>query len=377
MYPRPDRVSDARARLVTAQAIVAPLPWAVMLIGLVVNQIALSVNDRETPAILLTALTIFFPLLVLRLALAAFLHPGRRMALLILLAAILTWSLGSISVNAAREAGDAEFPGRGEWLFLISYLGMAGYLLRDVDRRQSRPARAWLDIVIICGGTACLASLLLVMPVRIASHQEGVSLLLALIYPLADLILALVVLGQSLMQTRIDRRKSWMIGTSFVLLACADSGFALQASANTYDFGNLSYGVWGVGFSLLVAAACRPAQTVIRAVPKAAGSPLLVGAGLVALAVLAIRPDDTLAYYTLPPAVLTLASVAARMALALRDANQATEAFALSHTDDLTKLPNRRAVRAWLTSGLDARTPMALMLLDLDGFKEINDPGGG
>ncbi|MET1037200.1 MAG: bifunctional diguanylate cyclase/phosphodiesterase [Aeromicrobium sp.] len=359
-----------------AQTIAAPLPWIVMLIGLVINQIALSVNDRETPEILLTALTIFFPLLVLRLVLAAIGNPGRRTTLLLLLAAIVTWSLGSISVNAARGDGAAQFPGPGEWLFLISYLGMAGYLLRDVDRRQSRPARGWLDIIIICGGTACLASLLLVMPIRIASHQEGISLLLALIYPLADMILALLVLGQSLMQTRIDRRKSLMIGIAFVLLACADSGFALKVSASTYDFGNLSYALWGGGFTLLVAAACRPEQTLMRAVPKVAGTPILVGAGLVALAVLAIRPDDTLAYYTLPPAVLTMATVAARMALALRDANRATEAFALSQTDDLTKLPNRRAVRSWLSRGLENRTPMALMLLDLDGFKEINDSLG-
>jgi diguanylate cyclase (GGDEF)-like protein len=131
-----------------------------------------------------------------------------------------------------------------------------------------------------------------------------------------------------------------------------------------------------VGFALLVAAACRPEQTVIRAVPKSSGTPFLVGAGIVALTVLSIRPDDTLAYYMLPPAVLTMAAVAGRMTLALRDANRANEAFALSQTDDLTKLPNRRAVRAWLANGIADRRPLALMLLDLDGFKEINDSLG-
>jgi diguanylate cyclase (GGDEF)-like protein len=365
----------ARPRIAAAQHVVAPLPWAVMLVALVVNQVAESL-DRPTPAILLTALGLFFPLLILRLVLVAILRPRRRLTLLLLIAAIAAWSLGSILVNAARVDERAEFPAPGEWLFLISYLGMIGYLLRDVDRRQSAQARGWLDVVIICGGTACLAFLLLVTPVQAASHQEGVSLLLALIYPLADIILALLVLGQSLQQTRIDRRKSWMIFLGFVLLAGADSGLALQVSASTYDFGNLSYALWGAGFSVLVAAACRPEQSVIRAVPKPTGSPVLVGAGLVALMVLAIRPDDTLAYYMLPPAVLTMAAVAGRMTLALSDANRANEAFALSQTDDLTKLPNRRAVRAWLSHGIVDREPLALMLLDLDGFKEINDSLG-
>ncbi|MET0928707.1 MAG: bifunctional diguanylate cyclase/phosphodiesterase [Aeromicrobium sp.] len=366
--------TPVRSRIAVGEAIVAPLPWAVVITSLLVNQVAQWLGRSDTESILLASLTIFFPLLVLRLALAAVVYRGRRTPLLLLLAAIASWSLGSISVNGAGT--DTEFPASGEWLFLISYLGMIGYLLRDVDRRQRRPARASLDIVIICGATACLASLLLVTPIRVASHQEGLPLLLALIYPLADVILALVVLGQSLMQTRIDRRKAWMIGAAFVLLACADSGLTLQASATTYDFGLISYTLWGAGFALLVAAACRPAQTVMRAVPKAAGTPILVGAGIIALAALTIRPDDTLAYYTLPPALLTMAAVAARMALALRDANRANEAFALSQTDDLTKLPNRRAVRGWLAEGLVDRRPHALMLLDLDRFKEINDSLG-
>lgn len=360
----------------TAHKIVTALSWAVLIVGLSANQFAQSVAHLNSPAILLTSLSIFFPLLVLRVALAAGLSPGRRTTLFLLMGAVATWSLGSISVNAARLEAEATFPASGEWLFLVSYLGMAGYLLRDVDRRQARPGRAWLDIAIICGGTFCLASLLLILPVQLASDLKGVPLLLALIYPLADVMLALVVLGQSILLARSDRRKSLMLGTAFLLMACADSGFALQVSAQTYDFGNLSNVLWGGSFALLISAACRPGQLAIRAVPKAAGTAILVGAGVVALAVLAIRPDNTLSYYILPPAVLTMAAVAGRLALALRDANRANEAFALSHTDDLTKLPNRRAVRSWLSQGLADRKPLALMLLDLDGFKEINDSLG-
>jgi len=363
-------------RAATAQRVVARLSWAVLILGLPINQVVQTVAHQSSPAILLLSLAIFFPLQLVRVSLAVSTSPGRRASLLLLLGAIAAWSVGSIWVNAAQFDEKTHFPAPGEWLFLISYLGMAGYLLRDVDRRQPRPARSWLDIAVICGGTSCLASLLLVTPIQQASGQEGISLLLALLYPLADVILALVVLGQSLLLARSDRRKSLMMGAAFLLLACADSGFALQVSARTYDFGNFSIALWGCAFALLVGAACRPEQSVIRAVPRTAGTPILVGAGIVAMAVLTIRPDDSLAYYTLPPAVLTMAAVAWRLALALRDANHANEAFALSQTDDLTKLPNRRAVRAWLSDSLADRTPLSLMLLDLDGFKEINDSLG-
>ncbi|MFS3130048.1 putative bifunctional diguanylate cyclase/phosphodiesterase [Nocardioides sp. Bht2] len=358
------------------QTFVAWLSWAVLIVGLSANQIAQMMEFEKSPAILLTSLAAFFPLLVLRLVLTAVLSPSRRGPLLLLSAAVATWSLGSMLVNAARLEANAHFPAQGEWLFLISYLGMAGYLLGDVDLRSQRPARGWLDVAVICGAVSCLASLLLVTPIRLASNQEGASLLLALIYPLADSALAMTVLSQSLLLSRSDHRKSLMLGAAFVMLASADSALALQVSARTYDFGNLSNALWGGAFALMVAAACRPKRAVIRAVPKEAGTAVLVGAGALALAELTVRPDDTLAFYTLPPAVITLGCVAARMILALRDANRASEALALSMTDDLTKLPNRRAVRTWLTEGLEKRQPMALMLLDLDGFKEVNDSLG-
>lgn len=359
-----------------AHRVVAITMWVVLVGGLAANLVAQRASYRTGQAILLTTLGAFFVLLLLRLALAVRLYPSRRVPLSLLLATVATWSLGSMSVNAASLEEQTHFPGPGEWLFLLSYLGMAGYLVMDVDRRPARAARSWLDIAVIGGATSCLASLLLVTPIRFASGAEGVSLLLSLLYPLADLALALVVLGQSLLQTRTDRRTSLMMGAAFVSLACADSGFALQVSTPTYDFGFTSNALWGGGWALLVAAACRPRQRIMRAIPRVAGTGVLVSAGVVALAVLTIRPDDTLAYYTVPPAVVTMAAVGARMVLALRDANVAAEAVALSETDDLTKLPNRRAVHARLASCLQGHRRQALMLLDLDGFKEINDTLG-
>ena len=366
----------ASPRVAFAERLVAAMSWAWLIVGLLVNQVAQSAAHATSQVILLTTLTIFFPMLLVRLVLAVRLYPGRRAALFLLLAAVATWALGSMSVNAQAGEGRPHFPAPGEWLFLVSYLGMAGYLMLDVDRRQLRATRGWLDIAVICGGTSCLASLLLVTPIQLASGQEGVPLLLALIYPLADMVLALAVIGQALLDLRSDLRKSLMLGVAFVLLACADSGFALQASARTYDFGNVSNALWGGAFALLVAAACRPERPVLRALPKTPGTAILLGAGAAATAVLLIRPDEALAFYTLPPALLTMVTVAWRMGLALRDANRATEAFALSQTDDLTKLPNRRAVRVWLENGLPQGRPLSLMLLDLDGFKEINDALG-
>jgi diguanylate cyclase (GGDEF)-like protein len=64
------------------------------------------------------------------------------------------------------------------------------------------------------------------------------------------------------------------------------------------------------------------------------------------------------------------------MAVALRDAQGAAEALRLSRTDELTGLPNRRAVLSDLDAGLRDDRPLGFMLLDLDGFKDINDSVG-
>lgn len=51
-------------------------------------------------------------------------------------------------------------------------------------------------------------------------------------------------------------------------------------------------------------------------------------------------------------------------------------AEARSETDPLTGLPNRRYLERWLPEALDTRAPVCVALLDLDGFKRVNDDLG-
>jgi diguanylate cyclase (GGDEF)-like protein len=62
---------------------------------------------------------------------------------------------------------------------------------------------------------------------------------------------------------------------------------------------------------------------------------------------------------------------------ALRDARgQAVRASHLAAHDDTTGLPNRRALLARLRAVLTGDAPLGVVLLDLDGFKAVNDTYG-
>jgi diguanylate cyclase (GGDEF)-like protein len=95
-----------------------------------------------------------------------------------------------------------------------------------------------------------------------------------------------------------------------------------------------------------------------------------------AVLLLVLRPEGLVGLAVALPAVITLTATAARMVIALRESNAAGEAFQLARTDDLTGLPNRRALLRAVDGALGGREPFALMLIGLDGFKEVNDTLG-
>jgi diguanylate cyclase len=75
--------------------------------------------------------------------------------------------------------------------------------------------------------------------------------------------------------------------------------------------------------------------------------------------------------------VLLLCVIAAeRVAASRRHRRDLAGARRLARTDDLTGLANRRALLARLTEALTTGRPFVLLLIDLDGFKAVNDTYG-
>jgi diguanylate cyclase len=326
--------------------------------------------------ILLPAMLLIFTFPVSRLAVAAVRRPERRFALLALTGALALWAAGFTQVNTPAPADG--YPAPGEVFFLASSLALAGHLFLDHSDRVRPTAADWLEAAVTGGGAVCLVALAVLEPFADEFARRGAPLLLALVYPAVDAMLLGVVIAQVVLRRRVLSTATWILAAALLLLLAADAGDAVtDIETGTYAFGLVGVVCWCLAYVLLAESACRPRIEPQRETrdSAAAGWITLTAAGA-ALAVLTFQPLGPARAYVAAPAVLTVLAAGARLALALRDARNAATAYRLSRTDDLTGLPNRRAVVSDLAAGMATDAPLTVVLLDLDGFKEINDSLG-
>ncbi len=269
----------------------------------------------------------------------------------------------------------------GLWLSLypLSYAGIVGFArLRD---QRSLPAGVWLDGVIAGGGIAALGAALVFGPILASATGRATAVATELAYPIADLLLAALVVGVlALRGWRIDR--TWaLLGGGFLLLAVADCMYAAQVA----DGASQASPITDLFYLLAVALLALSAWQTDAGGPSdriSSWSVLSVPAGFTVLALGVLLYDhihrvNQLAFGL---ATVTLVAAAARLVLAFRDIRGLAEARRLAATDDLTSLPNRRDFMRRAGNAIDAGDlsgeSVSVLVLDLDNFKELNDTLG-
>ncbi len=304
-----------------------------------------------------------------------------RAAWLVMGLGLLAWAAGEITwMELYRGNPHAAAPSVADVLYLSFYpASYMALLLLARSRTDSFRSSLWLDGAIAALTLAALVATLAFQPIVDATHGGTAEVAVHLAYPIGDLLLlGLVVVVFGLNGWRPD--PVWLLlGGGLALTAVADGLYLFQSATDQYVQGTLLDIAWPASALLVAVAAWQPARRritiqdwLIVAVP--------VGCGLVAVQLLVYDHFERVNAAAVSLAAWALLLALARMALAFLE-NQ--HALSLTHTeartDSLTGLKNRRSLVADLELQLELATlasPRALLLFDLDGFKEYNDAFG-
>ncbi|MGY1885791.1 putative bifunctional diguanylate cyclase/phosphodiesterase [Blastococcus sp. SYSU DS0753] len=259
-------------------------------------------------------------------------------------------------------------------------LAFLALLLMIRGRVRRLTADLWLDCL-VTGLTAgaLAASLALGDLLRTAADGHGAAFV-GIAYPVGDLLLLSLLAAGLVVIGRRGGGGWWWVVTGLLLFVTGDTVYAYQVAHDTYSVGSALDVVWGLAFLCFGFSACHaPAGGISD--PAAVRAPLLVPAvcTLTAVGLLVhgyFRGGDPMTGALAFGAVL---AALARTALTFRAVRALADSRRQARTDELTGLPNRRCVFEALDA-LDTRLlageELAVLVLDLDRFKEINDSLG-
>jgi len=257
--------------------------------------------------------------------------------------------------------------------YILFYPLMLIGIIRALAVTKKISALELLDAAIIALGTSSAISSLLLRPAQMQFDGTSYEVFLSVLYPVGDLVLVATCLSLIVLQHRSLRGITLFVGIS--IFALTDLLFLLLSATSGYEFAALTDDGWLLGLALIASSLWfHGGETEIddrRINTWATTFSLIISSSILGYG--AIRANY-FPIFVLILSFLTISLAFIRMAIALRDAKIVSEDREHARTDELTGLPNRRRFIAELE--LLRRKNGTLLLLDLDGFKAVNDNYG-
>ena len=308
-----------------------------------------------------------------------------RLAAVFLGSGLLAWSLGDVVWTLETQSGhNPSTPSWADLFYLAFYpLVYVGLIVLACGEIRRQPLSRWLDGVMAGLGAATVTVAFGFDAILSKLSGPPAKLVTSLAYPIADLGLVAIVVGGLTVVSWWNRR--WMLLVlASALNVAGDVVHVLQSSAATYRVGTLPGAIWPVAILLISLAVWQPAKPS-EGRPRQSQSQFVVPAvavmsSLVVILVASVGHVDRVALVLATATVLT---AGVRSTLSLHELSILTESHRLQAvTDDLTGLGNRRHLMAVLDDffsrgpAMVAEERLALLLIDLDHFKEVNDSFG-
>ena len=317
-------------------------------------------------------------------------RPDHPSAWYVLVGGMAFWVVGMALYSWQKYANPiATFPSLTDVAYIVAYpLQATALLMFARSRGRERRPTALLDSAILTLGVGLLSWVFLIQPIWAADGEPTLTRLVALAYPLGNVLLfgALARLANAPGPGRIVTR---LLAASIGLMLAVQSLIQAVASGPIIDpHPSAVDPAWVIFFVLAGAAALHPSTRVLSSPAVAAEDNMHVGRIVLLVAATltgpAILVGELIAGVPLDAWTVVVASalmmllILARMIRMVRQMQEQAEGLIqLADTDPLTGLPNRRALTAEVLVRLaDQSRHRALLLLDLDKFKEVNDSLG-
>ncbi len=279
--------------------------------------------------------------------------------------------------NYLADLPSPPYPSWADAGWLAYYVPLYVGLMLILHRRVAGlPLSMWLEGVVGALALASVCATVVFDPLVTATHGDVGTIATNLAYPAADLLLAVIIAAGFALQRERSSASWLLLGAGVVLFAVGDCAYIVKAATNTYVEGTWIDATWP--FAMVLAAMAAWAHD---------GAPIaLEGAGWVGRAlsicfgslVIAVLLIQSLHGMPLVSRLLIDGAVVALIARLIISSHERAQLERTRHearTDELTGLANRRRFYEETELAL-AAGPVALLLLDLNRFKEINDSLG-
>jgi diguanylate cyclase len=312
---------------------------------------------------------------------------GRRGWRLIV-AGLALWTLGDLAWVAFVPATVETSWVDGMYLAFYPLAG-AGLVVLVRTHAADVGLGPWLDGIVGGIAAAAIGATIFEPALRITGGNR-VDVAVNLVYPFADLLLVLLATMAVIVTVGATARSFTWLAVGLAAFAIGDTIYLLRSANGTYLDGGVHELTWTGGFALMALAARTHDVGTPRSRPERLSTIAWMPMALAttALALVAIHLVRTGASLGAWVALAAVTASLPRFLLAGLDTRRLRQARLDAHTDALTGLPNRRAyylaVDGWLeraasgtgSDGYGGGESLAVIVLDLNGFKDVNDGYG-